>query len=256
MLTGMQDSGYDRGSLFSPQGRLFQVEYASQAVARGSTALSLKTKESVIMLAERRQRTRLIDPNSIKKIFVIDDHIAVVAAGISADARILIEYARQLSQVFRLTYGERCSVEHVVRRLANIKQSYTQYSGVRPFGVSLLVMGIDEAGFRIFNTEPSGAYWGYQAVAIGSGANNVNRFLEQHYQENLSHELGLRLGLEAMARIMSVKEDSTIQSESTLKSIQACYIHEKDQKIAFLSDGEIIQVWNEIEPPLVTVDQD
>ncbi len=252
MLSGMQDSGYDRGSLFSPQGRLFQVEYASQAVARGSTALALKTKESVVMIAERRQRTRLIDPNTIKKIFIIDDHLAVVAAGISADARILIEYARQLSQIFRLTYGSRCSVEYIVRRLANVKQSYTQYSGVRPFGVSLLLMGIDESGLNIFNTEPSGAYWGYQAVAIGRNANNVNRFLEHHYQENLSHELGLRLGLEAMARLMSVEERTEPRDDlEMLKSLQACYIHERDQQVKFLSLDELKTSWEEVNPPLV-----
>ncbi len=251
MLTGMQDSGYDRGSLFSPQGRLFQVEYASQAVARGSTALALKTKESVIMLAERRLRTRLIDPSSIKKIFVIDDHVGVVAAGISADARVLIEHARQLSQIFRLTYGDRCSVEYIVRRLANIKQSYTQYSGVRPFGVSLLIIGIDDGGLRIYNTEPSGAYWGYHAVAIGNGANNVNRFLEQHYQEHLSHEKGIRLGLEAMARVMSVEEESATRAESSLKFIQACYIHQDDQKITFISEEELNEIWKNVEPPLI-----
>jgi proteasome alpha subunit len=177
--------GYDRGStIFSPDGRLFQVEYAIEAVKRGTTAIGVKTNAGSCLIVQKRFHSSLIEPEMVKKIYAIDGHLAVAIAGLTADARILVNQARIQAQIHRITYAEEISVEGLTRRIADLKQMYTQHAGVRPFGVSMLIAGCDDnRGPQVFMTEPSGSYWGYRAAAIGSSAPAIIEYLENEYQQ-------------------------------------------------------------------------
>ncbi|MCK5547383.1 MAG: archaeal proteasome endopeptidase complex subunit alpha, partial [Thermoplasmata archaeon] len=148
---------YDRAiTVFSPDGRLFQVEYARVAVTRGTTTTGLKFKNGVALLADKRIASRLMEASSIEKIFQIDEHIGCATSGLVADARALVDYARVIAQINKVTYSEKISVEMLVKKICDYKQSYTQYGGVRPFGTALLVAGADSEGINLFETDPSG----------------------------------------------------------------------------------------------------
>ena len=195
--------GYDRAiTIFSPDGRLFQVEYAMEAVRKGFTTLGLKCPEGVVLIAEKRKLFPLIDFNSIEKIFKIDEHIGITYAGIPSDARVLIDRARTQAQINRLLYDEPIDVEVLTRRISDLMQLYTQHGGVRPFGVSLLIAGVDGNGPRLFMTEPSGAYAGYYARAIGAGSQPVTEFLEKNYNPNLTLEETIILAIKALMPVV------------------------------------------------------
>lgn len=175
--------GYDRGiTIFSPDGRLFQVEYAIEAVRRGTTAIALKCPDGVIFGVERRTLP-LQEKLGSEKLFKIDDHVGVAIAGLTADARSLVDQARVQAQVNILSYNERISVLETVRTLCDNLQLYTQNAGVRPFGVSLLVGGIDpeDGKPQLYMTDPSGSFWGYRACAIGAGSSAAREYLMNNY---------------------------------------------------------------------------
>ena len=196
---------YDRAiTVFSPDGRLFQVEYARSAVKRGSTTVGIKFKDGVILIADKRIKSRLVEKEGIKKIYVIDEHIGCATSGLVADARVLVDYGRLIAQIERVTYGERIAVKQLVKRICDFKQQYTQYGGVRPFGASLLIAGIDDMGIYLMETEPSGAAIAYKAVAIGTGREVVMELFEKKYREDMNFEDALMLGLEG---IDAVSED-------------------------------------------------
>jgi proteasome alpha subunit len=175
---------YDRAiTVFSPDGRLFQVEYAREAVKRGTTTVGLKFKDGVVLIVDKRIASRLMEPRSIEKIFQIDGHIGCATSGLVADARILVDQARVIAQINKITYDENMSVEELVKKICDFKQNYTQYGGVRPFGTALLVAGVDEQGEHLFETDPSGALVSYKAGSIGAGRNAVMEVFEEEYQE-------------------------------------------------------------------------
>jgi proteasome alpha subunit len=190
---------YDRAiTVFSPDGRLFQVEYAREAVKRGTTTVGLKYKTGVILIVDKRITSHLIEPGSIEKIFKIDDHIGCATSGLVADARSLIDRARIDAQINDITYDEKIQVKTLVKKICDFKQTYTQYGGVRPFGTALLVAGYDETGPRLFATDPSGALMEYKASSEGSGRNGAMSYFEEHYKDDLSMEEGLDLGIKAL----------------------------------------------------------
>ncbi len=190
---------YDRAiTVFSPDGRLFQVEYAREAVKRGTTTVGLKFKDGVALIIDKRVTSRLIEPTSIEKIFQIDEHIGCATSGLVADARALVDYARITAQINRVTYNERVSVEQLVKRICDYKQNYTQFGGVRPFGTALLVAGVDEFGIHLFETDPSGALMAYKAGSIGAGRNIVIEIFEDKYKESMPMNDSIMLGLEAL----------------------------------------------------------
>ena len=153
------DMAYDRVSIiFSPDGRLFQVEYAREAVKRGTTTIGLKFKDGVVLIIDKRISSHLEEPGSIEKIFQIDDHIGCATSGLVADARALVDRARINAQMNKITYGEKIPVKTLVKYICDFKQIYTQYGGVRPFGVVLLIAGVDETRPCLFATDPSGAF--------------------------------------------------------------------------------------------------
>jgi proteasome alpha subunit len=190
---------YDRAiTVFSPDGRLFQVEYAREAVKRGTTTAGLKFKDGVVLIVDKRITSRLIEPESIEKIFQIDDHVGCATSGLVADARVLIDRARLDAQINEITYNEKIQVRTLVKRICDFKQTYTQYGGVRPFGTALLIAGVDETGARLFSTDPSGALMEYKASSEGAGRSGAMTYFEQHYKEGLSMDEAVTLGIKAL----------------------------------------------------------
>jgi len=195
--------GYDMAiTQFSPEGRLFQVEYAIEAVRRGTTAICCRNEHSVVFAVEKKS-SELQEVIGSEKIFKIDDHIGVAIAGLTADARVLVERARVQAQVNLLNYDEKISVKDSTLNICEYLQLFTQNAGVRPFGVSFLIAGIDSDGkASLFLTDPSGALWGYKAFAIGSGATEARAFLEEHYKEDMSDEELKLLPLKTLKELM------------------------------------------------------
>ena len=192
---------YDRAiTVFSPDGRLFQVEYAREAVKRGTTTVGIKFEDGVVLIVDKRISSRLIEPKSIEKIFKIDEHVGCATSGLVADARILVDQARMMSQVHKITYDEKISVEALVKRICDHKQNYTQYGGVRPFGTALLLAGVDEMGQHLYETDPSGALVSYKAGSIGAGRNAVMEVFEESYKDDMPAEEAILLGLRALKK--------------------------------------------------------
>jgi proteasome alpha subunit len=193
---------YDRAiTVFSPEGRLYQVEYAREAVKMGSTTIGIKFKDGVALIIDKKVRSRLIEPKSIEKIYIVDEHIGAASSGLMADARVLVDYARVTAQVEKVTYGEKIGVEPLVKKISDYVQQYTQYGGVRPFGTSLLIAGIDDTDIYLFETEPSGAFTGYKASCIGRGRETVMAIFEKEYQENMQKDDAIMLALKAMKQV-------------------------------------------------------
>ncbi len=225
-------AGYDRAiTVFSPDGRLYQVEYAIETVRRGTLAVGIKSKEGIVLAVEERARKLQMD-NLTQKIFQIDEHIGVAAAGYIPDARIQVDQARIVAQSNRLIYDEPIDVEGVAKSVADMAQQFTQYAGVRPFGVSLIIGGVDNTP-KIFLTDPSGTYLGYNAVSIGSGHEQVTEFLEKTYDENISLNDACVLAIKS---IYLVSEDKT-----GIKHIKVATIDSISKKMRILNEEEIAE---------------
>ncbi len=185
MLPSQQ--GYDRAiTIFSPDGRLYQVEYAIETVRRGAIAVGVKSKDGVVIAVEEKPRKLQIS-ESAHKIFQIDEHIGFAAAGYIPDARSQADAARFFAQSSRMVYDEAVDVETVAKHLADQCQQFTQFGGARPFGVALIIGGVDSQN-SLFLTDPSGTYIAYDAVAIGAGSDQANDFLEKNYKHDMSLE--------------------------------------------------------------------
>jgi proteasome alpha subunit len=225
---------YDRGiTVFSPDGRLFQVEYAREAVKKGTTTIGLKFKDGVILVVDKRVTSKLVEPESIEKIFDVDDYIGCATSGLVADARVLVDEARKAAQIHKVNYGENIGVEMLVKKVCDYKQQYTQYGGARPFGTSLLMAGVDDIGVHLFETDPSGALVAYKATCIGSGRPVVMDILEKEFKDKMTFEAALKLGLKALGAAI----DDTPSAESVEIGVV-----EKDKKFRRLSEAEISKV--------------
>jgi proteasome alpha subunit len=209
---------YDRAiTVFSPDGRLFQVEYAREAVRRGATTAGVVYADGVVLIADRRiPNPKLAEASSLEKIHQIDENIACATAGLVADARVLVDYARLSAQINRVTYAEPMSVELLVRRICDYKQQYTQFGGVRPFGTALLVGGYDDGGIHLFETEPSGSLTSFKAASTGGNKGPVMDLFEQKYRPGMDRDAaillaleGLRAGLEDGGNLSQVEVCST-----------------------------------------------
>ena len=197
---------YDRGiTVFSPDGRLFQVEYAREAVKKGTTTIGLKFKDGVILIVDKRVSSRLVEPKSIEKIYDIDKYIGCATSGLVADARILVDEARKTAQTHKVTYNENITVELLVKKICDLKQNYTQYGGARPFGTALLVAGVDDLGCHLFETDPSGALVAYKAGSIGSGRPIVMDMFEKEFKDDMTYEEAMTLGLKALSAAIEDK---------------------------------------------------
>ncbi|MEX1996710.1 MAG: archaeal proteasome endopeptidase complex subunit alpha [Nitrosopumilaceae archaeon] len=217
-------AGYDRAiTVFSPDGRLYQVEYAIETVRRGTLAIGIKSKDGLILAVEEKPR-KLQNAEVTQKIFQVDDHIGVAAAGYIPDARSQVDNARFFAQSNRMIYDEPVEVESVAKHLADQCQQFTQYAGVRPFGVALIIAGVDRSGSTIYLTDPSGTYISYDAVAIGSGADQVTEYLEKFYKKDMTTEDAAALAIESIYLVSEDKEGVThikmsqIQNDTKLLS--------------------------------------
>ncbi|MFC5365378.1 archaeal proteasome endopeptidase complex subunit alpha [Salinirubrum litoreum] len=195
-----QQQAYDRGiTIFSPDGRLYQVEYAREAVKRGTASIGIRTADGVVLAADKRSRSPLMEPTSVEKIHKADDHIGIASAGHVADARQLIDYARRQTQVNRLRYGEQIGIETLTKEVTDYIQQYTQVGGARPFGVALLIGGMENGEPRLYETDPSGTPYEWKAVAIGAERRDLQDYLEENYVEGADLAGGVSLALETLA---------------------------------------------------------
>ena len=227
----MSSRGYDMTpTMYSPDGRIYQVEYAMETVKRGTLALGIKTKEGVIMAVEEKPRA-LQTANITQKIFQIDFHIGVAAAGYIPDARVQVENARLFSQGTKLTYDEAVEVETVAKHLADQSHQFTQYSGVRPNGVALIIAGVDMKGESVYLTDPSGTFIQYAAIAIGSGSEEVNTFLEKNYDFDM--------GLEDAATLAIAAINIKAEQKDGVDHIKMAKVTSKNKEFEKISESDI-----------------
>jgi proteasome alpha subunit len=205
-----QQQAYDRGiTIFSPDGRLYQVEYAREAVKRGTASIGVRTEGGVVLAVDKRIRSELMERTSVEKIHKADDHVGIASAGHVADARQLIDFARQQAQVNRLRFGEPIGVETLTKAVTDHIQQYTQVGGARPFGVALIIGGIEDGEPRLYETDPSGTPYEWKALAVGADRGELQDFLEENYDEGGDLESGIMLALEALASV----NDDELSSE-------------------------------------------
>ncbi len=231
--------GYDRAiTMFSPDGRLLQVEYAKKTVRQGSTAIGMVCKDGVLLVADKRIAEKLIIPETVEKIFKIDDHIAATASGILSDARVLIERAQLRAQQHMVTYDHPVDTIAIVKDVCSLQQICTQSAGLRPFGVSLIIAGIDADGPKLFETDPTGIYFQYWATVIGEGEPEIEEILNKEYKPDMTIEDGLKLALGALYQFLG-KNFST-------ERIDAAYISKEDRKITLIKRDKIEKAVKEI----------
>jgi len=200
------DSQYDYDStIFSPDGRLFQVEYARETIKKGSTTLALKYSEGIVLLAYKNISSNLIEISSIEKITQIDDNFVCAYIGLSADARHLIDYSREIAASYRLWYDEQITIKSLVEEISAYEHLFTTFGGVRPFGLVLLISGIDSTGIHLFATDPSGAFLEYKAVCEGEKNDNIMEYLNKHYNENITRDRAIKLALSSIKKVYKRK---------------------------------------------------
>jgi len=226
---------YDRGvNLFSPEGRLFQVEYAIEAIKLGSTALGIQTSEGVVLAVERRITSPLIVPKSIEKIFEIDQHIGCAMSGLIADSRTMVDKARVEGQTHWFTYNEKMSVESLTQSLSNLalafgNRDYDKGAMSRPFGVALLIGGIDENGAQLFHLDPSGTFLQYNAKAIGSASEGAQQTLQEVYHKSMTLKEGCSQSLTILKQVMEEKLSSTNVELATITKDDGFKMFSKDE---------------------------
>lgn len=231
--------GYDRAiTMFSPDGRLLQVEYAKKTVRQGSTAIGMACSDGVLLIADKRVVDSLVVPESVEKIWQIDEHIGAAASGILSDARVLIDRAQLRAQQNRVTYDSEIDTLTVVKDMCDLKQICTQSGGLRPFGVSVLVAGIDDHTPMLFETDPIGIFFQYKATAIGEGEVEVEEILHNEYKPEHTMEEGLKLSLKALKKVLG--ENFNVQR------IDAAYIGSAEKKFRRFTKQKIEKVASEL----------
>ncbi|RMF55387.1 archaeal proteasome endopeptidase complex subunit alpha [Candidatus Woesearchaeota archaeon] len=227
--------GYDRAiTMFSPDGRLLQVEYAKKTVKQGSTAIGVVCKDGVLLVTDKRIIDKLVVPEAVEKISQIDDHIAATASGIISDARVLIERAQLYAQQHRVTYDSPIDVLSVVKDICSLKQICTQSGGLRPFGVSLLIAGIDNGKPKLFQTDPTGIYFMYKAVVIGEFSSEIEEVLHKKYKPDITIDEALKLLVKTLADVL---EDNFSEDR-----IDAVYIKTEDKKFTPVPQSSIMRI--------------
>ncbi|GAM28236.1 hypothetical protein SAMD00019534_114120 [Acytostelium subglobosum LB1] len=222
---------YDqRTTIFSPEGRIYQVEYAMTAIRHAGATVGILAKDGIVLAAEKKTVAKLLDTSSTQceKMFKIDDHVVCAVAGITSDANILINYARLSSQRYYYTYQEPMPVEQLVSQICDTKQGYTQYGGLRPFGVSFLYAGWDKQyGFQLYQSDPSGNFAGWKATSIGGENSQVAQsVLRSSYKPDISLKDALQLALKVLTKTM---DRSNINSDK----LEFSYITRKDDRLVY-----------------------
>lgn len=231
-----QMMGYDRAiTMFSPDGRLLQVEYAKKTVKQGSTAIGMVCADGVLLVTDKRIVDPLVVADAIEKIFQIDDHIGATASGIISDARVLIEHAQLKAQQHNVTYDSPIDTISIVKGICDLKQLTTQSGGYRPFGVSILVAGIDSDGPKLFETDPTGIFFQYHAVVIGEGEEAIEAVLHKRYKQNMTINEGLKLCVDALK--------TALDEKFSHERLDAAYIKTADRKFTKLDRRELERVF-------------
>lgn len=225
---------YDRMiTIFSPEGRLLQVEYALETVKKGGTMVGVTSPEGVVLGAEEPTDKKFVKYGSSRKVLKIDDHLGTAIAGLKSDARVLVDKARTYAQSYRLTYDENMDVKALVKEVANLKQSYTQYARMRPFGVSMLIGGVDRTGSRLFVTHPAGTYKGYKAHAVGAGSEPAIQLLKKEYNKKMKLEEAAKLTVKVLS--------TAIESRGVPPGISMAVIPAETREFRPLTEEEIQQ---------------
>ena len=229
----MDKMGYDRSiTMFSPEGRLLQVEYAKKTVKQGSTAIGIQCKDGVVLISDKRIVSKLVVAEAIEKMFKIDDHIAATAAGIISDARVLVDRAQLKAQQHSVTYDSKIDILTITKDICDLKQICTQSAGLRPFGVSMLIAGVEDDGsMKLFVTEPYGLYFQYKAAVIGEGEPHIEPFLQKRYKPGMAIKDGIALGLEALKDFLGV--------EFNFERVDVVYVDNTSKRWKKLTDGEL-----------------
>ncbi len=234
-----QMMGYDRAiTMFSPDGRLLQVEYARKMVKQGSTAIGIVCSDGVILLTDKRIVDKLVVADSIEKIWVVDKHMGGTIAGMVSDARVLFERAQLKAQQHRVTYDSPIDVLTIVKDICNLKQLCTQSGGLRPFGVSTLIIGVENDGPKLFETDPAGIYFRYKATAIGEGETEVGEILHKEYKDSITMEEGFRLALKALVKVLG--------KDLTAERIDGAYVSTKDRVFTMLTNEKTEKIFKEV----------
>ena len=225
-------------TVFSPDGRLFQVEYAREAVKRGTTSIGVKSSEGIVLAVDKRTTSNLVEASSIEKIFKIDEHIGAATSGLVADARALVERARVEAQINKITYSEPIRVESLSKKLCDMLQLYTQNGGVRPFGSALIIGGVYDDKCKLFETDPSGALIEYKATAIGSGRAAAMDIFEEEYVDDITLDGAVRLAINAI--------HEATDHETTSNNVEIAVIKKEDGKYKKLSHEDVQKYIDEL----------
>jgi len=241
-------SRYDtRTTIFSPEGRLYQVEYAMEAISHAGTCLGILASDGIILAAEKKNVSKLLDhATDAEKIFKLDNHVACSVAGITADANILIDYLRLSAQRHTLSFQEPVPVEELVTLVCDVKQQYTQFGGLRPFGTSILFMGHDKHhGFQLYQSDPSGNFGGWLATCIGANSQGAESILKQEYKEGCNLKEALLLAVKVLNKTMdstSLTSDRLEFATLTLEGEKPKYtVLRPEQVNDLLQEGEAIR---------------
>lgn len=226
-----QAMGYDRAAtMFSPDGHLLQVEYAEKVVRFGSASIGIVCKDGMVIIADKRIRDKLIAPESAHKISEVDEHIISTAAGILSDARVLIDLAQVLAQQNRVTYDTPIEPIAVIRMIADRKQMSTQYGGVRPYGVAIMMGGVSKGGAHLYTTDVTGNYTAYKANAIGENDERIKEILRRDYKESMDIEEGIKFALKIFKEVLEKNFD--------INRFEVAYVKIEDRKLSRLQgDG-------------------
>jgi 20S proteasome subunit alpha 3 len=203
-VAGSQARRYDsRTTTFSPEGRLYQVEYAMEAISHAGICVGILATDGIVLAVEKKITSKLLENTNSEKMYKVDDHLACSVAGITADANILINYARLCAQRYTLTYQEPMPIEQLIVNICDKKQGYTQFGGLRPFGVSFLWAGWDKNfGYQLYQSDPSGNYGGWKATAIGANNQAAQSILKQEYKNNMSLDDAVKLAIKVLNKSM------------------------------------------------------
>jgi len=227
-----QAMGYDRAAtMFSPDGHLLQVEYAEKTVRFGSASIGMVCKDGVVIVADKRIRDKLISPESAHKVFEIDTHLMSTFAGMLADARVLIDQAQVLAQQNRVTYGSPIEPVSVVRMLADRKQAFTQYGGARPYGVSLMLAGVNKGKCHLYTSDVMGGYFAYKANSIGEYDEKIKEILRKDFKEGMSIDEGIKFSMKIFKDILGKNFD--------LNRFEVGYITLADEKLKKLQGDDL-----------------
>jgi len=212
-------TGYDlSASTYSPDGRIFQVEYAGKAVDNSGTAIGIRAKDGIVLGVEKLIHSKLLVPGSNRRIMTVDLHVGMVSAGLLPDSRALANRAREEASSHRDTYKSPVPGKHLVDRVAQYVSAYTLYSSVRPFGISSIIGSVDLNGPALYMIEPSGVYYGYNACAVGKGKQIAKTELEKLKFS----ELTCREAVKECARIIYNAHDEAKDKDFELELSWIC----------------------------------